>query len=51
MDVMQGCCWVADSIVPIVSNVFKFLNRLCTGMDEANALVHALCLSCGRWVS
>ena len=89
MGVMQGCCWVADSIVPIVSNALNFvksvvcghgrgkrlgtclvcativvafvacvngceffvlylvlLHQLCMGMDDASALVRALCLSC-----
>ena len=51
MGVMQGCCWVADSIVAIVSNAFIFLSRLCMGMDEASASVCALCLSHVRRVS
>ena len=29
MGVMRGCCWVADSIVPVVSNVFNFIKVGC----------------------
>ena len=45
MGVMQRCYWVGDSIFPIVSNALNFLSRLCMGMDEASALVRALCAS------
>ena len=45
MGVMQGCCWVVENIVPIVSNAFNFLSWLYASMDRASALVHALCSS------
>ena len=51
MGVMQGCFWVGDSIVGIISNAFTFLSRLCTSMDDASALVRALCLICVRLMS
>ena len=31
MGVMQGCCWVADNIVSIVSNAFNFFKSVVCG--------------------
>ena len=49
MGVMQGCCWVADSIVPIVSSVFNFFKSVVCGHGRGKLL--GTCLVLERWVS
>ena len=42
--VMQGCCWVADSIVPIVSNAFNVFKTLVHGHGRDKRLGTCLML-------
>ena len=44
MGVMQGCCWVANSIVPIVSNVFSFFTSVVHGAWPRQAPRYVLCV-------
>ena len=51
MGVMQGCCWVAESIVSIVSYIFSFIKVGCARawMREAPWYVpcaSATCILC-----
>ena len=47
MGVMQGYCWVADSIVAIVSNVFKFFMSVVHGHERGKRLCTCLVLQPG----
>ena len=44
MGVMQGCYWVVDSIVPIVSNAFKFFKSVVRGYGQGKRLGTCLVL-------
>ena len=51
MGVMQGCCWVADNIVAIVSNAFNFLKSAVQGHGRGKRLGTCLALEPCAWVS